>query len=401
MSKVSKLVPVDFLDIQGLEAWMEDLATQGLFFTGMGPYCAHFERREPSSARYHAEPRSDFQKAPTGEQVTWAAQMGWVWAGRLGHFDFYRADDPDTEDFHTDPVAQSYSLEKLSKKMTLFSLVLALMMAAQMGFMVFARLDSSFGPIYHLINFGSLYTNFMVFLLLLMTIHFGWQAYRLRRLQKQLQSGFPAPHPARWNRSGLFRQVYTVLLSLVGVAVLCTSLYTMTAGRWRAEIALAHRPFPILSLPQLEDDPTYTPVPFYYPGYTGPDRDNYVTYDLDMLAHRYQVEQAGTVTGRELPCSLRMDWYDLTFAALAPPLMDDLLNYHVYDYDYKYQPEEYEIQHIQAPGFDELTVVTHVEYGTQQLFARRGDRVAYLRYNGTQDLVGHLEEISQLLDWNN
>ncbi|MGF0006823.1 hypothetical protein ACQRBP_05725 [Eubacteriales bacterium SGI.150] len=51
MKLVRKLVPVDFLDMHGIENWLEDMAAKGLFFTGMGSCFARFRRGRPMPIR--------------------------------------------------------------------------------------------------------------------------------------------------------------------------------------------------------------------------------------------------------------------------------------------------------------------------------------------------------------
>ena len=134
MKLVRKLVPVDFLDMHGIESWLEDMAARGLFFTEMGSCFARFRRGRPMPIRYHAEPSGSVPASLAREQVDYSAGRGWHYAGPFGQaFAVYWADDPETEEFHTDPVAQSYALEHLSRRLTRSGLVCvlaALVMAA-------------------------------------------------------------------------------------------------------------------------------------------------------------------------------------------------------------------------------------------------------------------------------
>ena len=186
-------------------------------------------------------------------------------------------------------------------------------------------------------------------------------------------------------------------MTLGAVASIASGVYFFTAGRWASELAGLARPAPLLSLAELEGVATYLPEPLSYPGYEGPDRDNYVRYEWYPLSQHYEVRQRGTIPGAGNACRLRMDWYDLALPFLASPLLDDLFDYHTWKTEYEL--ERYRVKELTAPGFDRLALVTDADYGGQQLFACAGDRVIYLDYNGTQDLAEHLEQIAQLLAW--
>ena len=157
MKLVRKLVPVDFLDMHGIENWLEDMAAKGLFFTGMGSCFARFRRGRPMPIRYHAEPSGSVPASLAREQVDYSAGLGWHYAGPFGQaFAVYWADDPETEEFHTDPVAQSYALEHLSRRLTRSGLVCVLAALVMAALFLWAAADSAFGPVQRLIESNSL-----------------------------------------------------------------------------------------------------------------------------------------------------------------------------------------------------------------------------------------------------
>lgn len=394
MKVVRKIIPVDLLDIAGIEAWLEDMSRRGLHYVGCGSFFAHFQRRVPAEVRWHAEPAAASPRRLSGEQMAYSAQQGWPYAGKFGVFYLYWATDPETEAFHTDPVAQSFTLDRLSRTMTVSSLIFVAMIAALIAFMIWSAFDSAFGLVMRLVGASSFCTTFMVMVELFFIVHFAWTARGLRRLRRQLRDGVPAAHGRSWRRTGLARQIYTGLLM---VAAVFSFLQLLPGRRWESELATLDRPAPILSLVELEGDPTYQPVAFHYPGYEGPDRDNYVSYQRNTLSRTYEVAQEGEVAGDDQPRRLTMDYYDLAIPALAAPLLRDLMDYHLWDMEY--QPERYAVEELTAPGFDRLVLVRDVEYGGTQLFACAGDRVVYLDYSGEQDLAEHLDLVTEVLHW--
>ena len=392
---VRRLVPVDFLDLDGLELWLEEMAAKGLHFQGFGALFAHFQRGAPAQVRYHAEPTPDKRRDVIPGQAADCGELGWRYVGKIGWLAIFRTIAPDAPDFHTDPVTQSYTLERMTRTMTRYTWLLLAFMIPLTAFLIWARLDSSFGLVLDLVRYGSLYTSFVFLLDLVLTVHIVREVWGLCRLRRRLRAGIPHQRPARWRHTGLVRQGYTLLLCVLALAQsggACA--YFLGPTRWSTELSSLDRPAPVLSLAELEGE-GYSPEPFWYPGYEGPDRDNYVSYEWKALARIYEVDQAGVVDGDRR--RLDMEWYSLTLPFLAAPLLDDLMDYHLYDLPYR--PERYAIEELTVSGFDRLVVVDNVSYGGQQLFAQVGRRVVYLDYSGPLDLRDHLEDVAGLLAW--
>ena len=392
---VRRLVPVDFLDLDGLELWLEEMAAKGLHFQGFGALFAHFQRGAPAQVRYHAEPTPDKRRDVIPGQAADCGELGWHYVGKIGWLAIFRTSDPDAPDFHTDPVTQSYTLERMTRTMTRYTWLLLAFMIPLTAFLIWARLDSSFGLVLSLVRSGSLYSSFVFLLDLVLTVHIVREVWGLCRLRRRLRAGIPHQRPARWRHTGLVRQGYTLLLCVLALAQIGGACaYFLGPTRWSAELSSLDRPAPVLSLAELEGE-GYAPEPFGYPGYEGPDRDNYVSYEWKALARIYEVDQAGVVDGDRR--RLDMEWYSLTLPFLAAPLLDDLMDYHLYDLPYR--PERYAIEELTVSGFDRLVVVDNVSYGGQQLFAQVGRRVVYLDYSGPLDLRDHLEDVAGLLAW--
>lgn len=392
---VCRLVPVDFLDLDGLELWLEEMAAKGLHFQGFGALFAHFQRGAPAQVRYHAEPTPDKRRDVIPGQAADCGELGWRYVGKVGWLAIFRTEDPQVPDFHTDPVTQSYTLDQITRRLVPSTCLLLAMLAALLAFQVWARLDSAFGPVLSLVKFSSPYTGFVFLLELVFILHLAWEVWGLCRLQRRLRAGIPHQRPAHWRHTGLVRQGYTLLLCvLAAVQIGGAFAYFLGPTRWSTELSALDRPAPVLSLAELEGQ-GYAPEPFGYPGYEGPDRDNYVSYEWKLLARFYEVDQAGTAGGDRR--RLDMEWYSLTLPFLTAPLLDDLMDYQLYDL--AYQPERYAVEELTVSGFDRLVIVDDVSYGGQQLFAQAGRRVVYLDYSGSQDLRDHLEEVAGLLTW--
>lgn len=389
-----RLVPVDFLDLDGIELWLEEMAARGLHFQKFGTFFAQFRPGEPARVRYHAEPTEKGENTIPAQASDYG-DMGWSYVGKIGYLALFRTADPVAPEFHTDPVAQSYTLDRLTRRLTRFVWLLLAMMAALVAFMVWARLDSSFGLVLSLVRFSSLYTNLVILADVALILYFSWGVWGLCRLRRRLRAGIPHQRPRHWQHTGLVRQGYTLLLSIAAlVQIGFTAAHFAGVTRWDMELSDLDRPTPVLSLAELEGN-VYTPEPFYYSGYEGPDRDNFVSYDGRPLARIYEVTQTGAVDGERR--YLKMEWYDLTLPFLAGPLLEDLMDYELYDLTYR--PERYTMEELSAQGFDRLVVAEDVDYGGQQLFVQLGNRVVYLDYTGSRDLTEHLDQVAALLQW--
>lgn len=392
---VRKTIPVDFLDMDGIEGWLEDMAAQGLHYQESGSWYACFLPGEPARVRYHMEPPSR-KSGMTLQEVEDCEAMGWAYAGKFGGFELFRTRDQEAADFHTDPVIQSYTLDRLSCRLAWGSLICLALTAALLAFLVFGALDSPFGPVLRLVKYSSLWSGLLLLVALGSLLHLCRNAWRLWQLRRRLRLGIPAPARRRWRRTRLFEQISQAVI-LAAAVLQIGSLVPNFLGltRWEQELSTLSRPAPVLSLAELEGTEDYQAVPFGYPGYEGPDRDNMASYEAYPLARYYEVDQAGTADGAD--CRLDVEWYSLLLPFLAGPLLEDVMDYELYDLPYR--PERYRVEELDAPGFDRLVLVRDIRYGGQQLFALAGRRVVYLDYDGGQDLARHLDQVRALLTW--
>ena len=150
-----RLVPVDFLDLDGLELWLEAMAAKGLHLLKFRALFAQFQPGEPARVRYHAEPTMERRRDAVSNPVPGCGELGWSYVGKLGYLALFRTADPDAPEFHTDPVTQSYTLDQLTRRLTRFVWLLLAMMAVLTAFLVWARLDSSFGLVLDLVRYSS------------------------------------------------------------------------------------------------------------------------------------------------------------------------------------------------------------------------------------------------------
>lgn len=118
-----RLPPCPSYDIEGMEAWLEDMAAEGLHLARDGFVLgfARFERAEPRKARYRleaAKPANFLTDAeePDGEARKLSRAYGWEFVARRDRFYVYRSHHPDAREMNTDPAVHALALNVLRKR---------------------------------------------------------------------------------------------------------------------------------------------------------------------------------------------------------------------------------------------------------------------------------------------
>lgn len=120
---VHRICPCFAHDMEGIQTWLEDLATEGLFFVPEGRTLTvfSFRRGAPQKVRYRLEavaPRGLWSASdgPDREMRETFAQMGWEYLDYFGSFHIYRCADPQAPELNTDPTVQAATLQSLKKQ---------------------------------------------------------------------------------------------------------------------------------------------------------------------------------------------------------------------------------------------------------------------------------------------
>lgn len=398
MKTVKKLIPVNPYDIPGMESWLAELAGQGLFLEKFGASRARFTPGAPSpGTRYRLEPMGG---VVDGEYTAYAAAQGWRWVCPLaGTFHVYRTDRPDAPELHTDPVAQSYTLDALTKRLWRYSIILVvfvLLIVGMLGSIYF------FSPWPWLSAVEGSFVNqlLLVVVEVIAAACFLAQANGIRRLRRQLREGVPLHHEVDYRKSRRTTLLLNSLSTLLVLSSIAMVIPMFAGGRWSEPLDEVKSEIPFLSLFELERDSRYQPLPSAYQP-QGRDLNHWARYEWTPLAVHYEVEQRGQIPGRiysegdAYTCSLGLDYYDLTFAFLASPVLDDL----VYRYtEYNYFPGEYTVKETAWPGLDRAVVAMDNDWPGCRVFASRGDRVVYLDYRGDLDAGTLLDAAAGLLN---
>ena len=115
---VRKAIPYQLYDMAGLQQWFEEMSAKGFLLDSFGIRTGIFRVGEPApGVRYRLEPQTYWDQSLDYDKNEAYAKMGWEYVDFIGHYYYiYRAEDPETEDLHTDPMTQSYVFDRYLKR---------------------------------------------------------------------------------------------------------------------------------------------------------------------------------------------------------------------------------------------------------------------------------------------
>lgn len=380
MSIKYKLIPVDSLDLPGMEAWLEQMASKGLYLEKLGRSFASFYTGDPAAARYHLEPEfNDSDKQDEFDAVM--AEKGWevICPSEENKCWVYRADDPHAPEVHTDPLVQGKALAKLVRRETR-SMVLSgiLLIAASACMIHFLFRETS---VLDLVEQTSVYHLLFPFIALIGVVGCVISFLRLRDLramQQSLAAGFPYQREGRVKTNYILRLFSPVLVT---VFLLSTVLqFYAVAQSWSVPLEEAELPFSMPAVTELVGDIKLDEEPHYIQEFLA-QVYNRAEYDWYPLADIYEADYYLTAAEGEKVYRFTAKWYDLRLPFLAKGLTEDLAG-----------PTP--AVDASAQGLDHLLLSE--QPGRSTLFACAGDKVLMLKWSAEDiqvDLIPMAQEI--------
>jgi len=146
---VKRLALDDSFAIGRNESWLSDMAQKGLHLSKYGRLFVYFEKGVPQDTKYRID---ILHQQPSPEQLEVYRDCGWDLVAKNGFFYTFCADGKaNTTELHTDPVEQSYTMEKLNKhlKMNLVIVSIAMMLFLGMILSIYVFNDE---PFWYMIN---------------------------------------------------------------------------------------------------------------------------------------------------------------------------------------------------------------------------------------------------------
>lgn len=229
---IYRIPPCPEYDIEAMEAWLEDMAAQGLhlaqdgFFLGV----ASFEKGPPRKEKFRLEATAtnggllSEEYAPDDDAVQMNQQMGWTYRARRGQFHIYSAADPDAPELNTDPVVQAMTIGALGKylRRTLFH---TLFLAALYFVLHFNNILFTSA-----VCLGSPLVGLVALLLVWDFLREVRRLVTLARLRRRLQSGEALSHRSDYGRHGLLHPVLNGLRVVLWVFAVGALLLRLGSG---------------------------------------------------------------------------------------------------------------------------------------------------------------------------
>lgn len=202
-----RIPPCSKYDIAGMESWLEDMASQGLFLDRDGLFLgfATFVPGQPAQLRFRLEatdtnggmfsPTHD----PDEDTIAFHQDMGWQYQGRWGQFHIYATDDPRAPELHTDPRVQALTIQALNKyqRTELTGIFWYTLIFLFFHGSVLFTLTVAWGVFKSLL--------LIIFLLSFPVVKLVG-LFRMLHLKRQLRQGIPMTHRADYQKKG--RLVY-------------------------------------------------------------------------------------------------------------------------------------------------------------------------------------------------
>lgn len=190
MSKyVRRVIPFESSDIPAIQKWLEDMAQQGLFYSGCGTFCAEFEKGEPRQTRY----RLDFCDVVAcdipDEKKEMYEKNGWQVVGEFkSDLIVLCTDDPEAPEIYTEHSHLVKPLKKLAAKHKAYWIAFLLMfMFSQIGGPLNVLISGKGSIVSNLINIGTAYYCLIVLMTIVLLLEFIVHLRRYRHLKKLIK----------------------------------------------------------------------------------------------------------------------------------------------------------------------------------------------------------------------
>ena len=398
---VYRLPPCPSYDVEGTEAWLTDLAREGLLLEADGFFAgfAAFEKTAPTCVKYrleaaqkHAGLWSEDGGEPDEAQVELCAQYRWEYVARHGQFYIYRSADPSARELNTDPKVQALALNAVKKR--LVSDLISLLVWTVLYPLLFLR--------------AGLFTTILglgTWRFALLTVLVLWEIVRsvraltvLGRFQKKLRQGLTPAHTKNWRQGAARYHAANALRLLLALALAVCLLHVwsdriMDTGLVPLDEYNGKLPFATMRELAAFDG---SAVADYRETMTGLSF-NSISDSSNWLAPRrisyHEVADVTRADGTHLNGGLYIDYYEAVSPWLAHRLLRERWRYD------RHQPQYQPLEAPALPADETVAYSSTLHFPT--VLIRRGSvfvRAYFYQFDDPGSVTLTLDEWSALLD---
>lgn len=414
MSKyVKRVIPFESSDIPAIQKWLEDMAQQGLFYSGCGIFCAKFAKGEPRETRY----RLDFCDVVAcdipDEKKEMYEKNGWQVVGEFkSDLIVLRTDDPDAPEIYTEHSHLVKPLKKLAAKHRAYWILFLLMfMFSQIGGPLNVLISGKGSIVSNLINIGTAYYCLIVLMTIVLLLEFivHLRRYRhLKKLIKNIEKGGELPAGENYKTRFV---VGSVLVPLSIPIIILWALHL---------ILPSYR-----TLPGMED---ISELPFPTAEELGMECDTYALYvgeGSDLLAGRIvrlnqDILPEEDTEVEDAVFRYEVEYYDMRRESFAEEFIegqtDEMINYDReayrlrmerisaddrFDYEWNGFMPEYTMTKLEKSGAD--VYIVHERFGdsdiavAQYMYVRLGNQLVKVIYQGPDELTDFADRYIEYL----
>ncbi|OEH91764.1 DUF2812 domain-containing protein [Bacillus solimangrovi] len=389
MSKtVRRLRFREFWRIGEQESWLTDMAANGLHLIKIGSIFAHFEKGEPKQMKYRLEVA--INKEITSEEVRMYNERGWDYVTTYNYLHLFSSPvERNAPELHPDPVEQSYTFEKLNKKLVRDIGLGVLGLIIIIG-ILYVKWFVRETPILSLINGEILFFEEISLIYIVYLFYLSLKAFRgVRTLREDLIGGRPIDHRAPWKGYFYLKTILTLPLIII-VGLLYIFPFAQNETSYTKTLPEESNDLPIVRLADVEQNPDLVRFESYMR--YDYDLDNNYSYFWSPFAPvEYDTEEHGFIPGESWDDGyypqIFTHIFQLTIPSMADNLVYELITLH------RDEARDDEFIEIAHPQFDRLIV--YEEESTKKIFASIGKAVMYVSYRGDVEINILIDNIAE------
>lgn len=328
VAEITRGLPVNQMDVVAIEDWLEQMALKGYFLEDIVLRWWHFKIMEPKEVRYRLDLGVEKKGLIDPVKKEDYEALGWHYIyTHKGSYHIFMADDPETEELHTDPAVESMTLKKWEK-----NLVVLLALFIYGG--IISGLGTSSSPLefmtfikYPFLSLTGAYVwvIFGYLLLWALILRTGLTLRKVHILRKSLAEGKDIRYDSGTRIRKKYNQRWSILFFII-ILLLIISMFSSCASGGSGDAVLLEKGLPIL-----QDIETGEVVLLEDPSWSGHGTKVW-NYKNPLLQEHYEYYQEGIIN-KEInsetanssnSSKLTVSFYNMRLGSMAEPLSREI-----------------------------------------------------------------------------